>query len=118
VIGPVPQALHLPPEVHEWPGTIPADIPLLELPNWIGPAWETLDADEGLARAVNAYYETRLLEQEHPSVAFAIYIAAIEGFGAGFVPEERCDCCNECRQSRPFAHSALPKDAPYRHDES
>ncbi len=53
VTGPVPQTLHLPPEVREWPGTIPTDTPVFELPNWIESAWGALDADEGLAIAVN-----------------------------------------------------------------
>jgi hypothetical protein len=104
VAGSVPQTPNLPPEVPEWLGTIPADTPVFELPNWIESAWGALDADEGLATAVNAYYEARRLEQGHPSVAFATYVAAIEGFGARFVPEERCDCCDECKQPKPFAH--------------
>jgi hypothetical protein len=109
VTGPVPQISHLPAEVYEWSGTIPADIPSFELPGWTESIWKALDADEGLATAVNAYYEARQLEQSHPSVAFATYAAAIEGFGARFVPEERCDCCDECKRSKPFAHQRFRK---------
>jgi hypothetical protein len=107
--SPFPPSSHLPPEVHGWSGTVPADLPSIELPDWMESAWASLDADQGLATAVNAYYEARLLEQEHPSVAFATYVAAIEGFGARFVPEDRCDCCAECAQLKPFAHKRFRK---------
>ena len=109
VAGPVPQVPDLPPEIHQWSGTIPTGTPSFVLPGWTEFVWEALDVGSGLATAVDAYYEARQLELSHPSVAFATYVAAVEGFGARLVSEERCDCCDECKRSKPFAHQRFRK---------
>jgi hypothetical protein len=67
------------------------------LPGWLDQVWSVLDRDAGLADALDAYYEAIRLAAEHPSVAYAMYVAAIEAVGARTVPLERCSCCETCR---------------------
>jgi hypothetical protein len=103
VVGPVqqiPSRLLEP----EWHGAIPLKTPMFELPEWIEPAWQALDADQELDTAINAYYEARRLEGEHPSIAFLTYVAAIEGFGIRFVPDAPCDCRPGCTHQKAVAH--------------
>jgi hypothetical protein len=90
------------PEETEWRGTISPETQF-ELPDWIESAWQALDADKGLARAVNAHYEAVRLDRGHPSVAHLIHVAAIEGFGTRFVDDARCDCHRECTHPKPVA---------------
>lgn len=98
------------PEEPEWRGQTPPDTPLFELPDWIKRAWHKLDADEGLATAVNAYYEAmRLDHHRHPSVAYLTYVAAIEGFGMRFVDDARCDCHPACTHMKGVAEKRFRK---------
>jgi hypothetical protein len=46
--------------------------------------------------ALYAYYEAIGLEMDHPSAAFLVYVAAIEGMGARLSDLKRCDCCEKC----------------------
>lgn len=86
-----------PPVPHvEWDGTIPPEMPSLKLPGWADSSWVVLDAEEVVTTAADAYYEARLLDGDHPSVAFALYIAAIEGIGAREREETTCACCENC----------------------
>jgi hypothetical protein len=96
-------------EEPEWRGTIPAGTPVFELPDWIESAWRVLDDDRELATAINAYYEARWLDSEHPSIAFATYVAAIEGYGARFVPDGPCDCHPQCTHPKPTAQKRFKK---------
>ena len=93
----------------EWRGEVPPAADSFELPDWVENAWPKLDADAGLARAVDAHYEAMRLEQKHPSLAHLTFVAAIEGFGMRFVPDARCDCRPECRHQKPVAQKRFRK---------
>jgi hypothetical protein len=93
----------------EWLGTIPPATPVFELPDWIESAWRALDDDRELDTAINAYYEARRLHSEYPSIAFATYVAAIEGFGARFVPDVPCDCHPQCTHPKGVAQQRFKK---------
>ena len=67
------------------------------LPCWLDEVWSVLDRDAALGDALDAYYEAMRLTAEHPSVAYAMYVAAIEAVGARIAPLERCSCCERCR---------------------
>jgi hypothetical protein len=41
----------------QWRGEIPPDARAFTLPDWIEHAWPVLDADQGIAQALNAVYE-------------------------------------------------------------
>ena len=69
-----------------------------ELPEWTRAAWALLDRDAGLAGALNAYYEARLVETAHPSLAVMLYVTVVEGVGAGIV--DLTPPCSECGQSK------------------
>ena len=86
-----------------WDGT---DFPLPDqercrdprtLPGWLDAVWRSLDEDQGLGNALDAYYEAVRLSGEHPSVAYAAFVAAIEAVGSRSVPLARCTCCESCR---------------------
>jgi len=72
------------------------DYPLLTIPWWMASAWSLLDQDEVTRASLYAYYEAIGLEIDHPSAAFLIYVAAIEGIGSSLSDLTRCDCCEEC----------------------
>jgi hypothetical protein len=57
----------------------------LPIPPWAGRAWNFMDADESIKRAVHGCYEAMGLDVDHPSVAFLLYVATIEGIGARLV---------------------------------
>ena len=80
----------------EWNGQIPSETPPLELPGWAEASWDLLGSEEAVATAVDAFYEARLLDRDHPSVAFALYVAAIEGIGARDREDSTCTCCENC----------------------
>lgn len=69
-----------------------------ELPDWAGAAWTLLDHDAALAGALSAYYEARLVEAGHPSLAAMLYVTVVEGVGAGIV--DLTEPCSECGQSK------------------
>ena len=108
VFGHIPQLPGLADEP-EWRGEVPPDAEFFEVPGWVENAWPKLDADAGLARAVDALYEAMRLEQEHPSLAHLTFVAAIEGFGMRFVPDAKCDCHPECRHPKPVAQKRFRK---------
>jgi hypothetical protein len=51
-----------------------------------------LDADVGLAQALNPMYEGTRLEPEHPSLAHLTFVAATEGYGMRLADDAPCDC--------------------------
>ena len=104
-LGPV----RVPQSVGQWDDTgypdssLPADFntykdndPLLAIPPWMADAWVLLDRDEVVRASLYAYYEALGLEIDHPSAAFLVYVAAIEGIGARLSDLTRCDCCEKC----------------------
>ena len=80
----------------EWRGQIQSGTSAFTLPGWIEQAWPVLDADAGLAQAVNAMYEGMRLEPEHPSLAYLTFVAAIEGYGMRLADDVPCDCQPGC----------------------
>ena len=103
---------HLPPipgEETEWTGEIPADAQPFRLPDWAVQAWASLEADAGLAQAVDAVYEGMRLEAEHPSLAHLTFVAATEGFGKRFVPDAPCDCIPGCKHPKGVAQKRFRK---------
>jgi hypothetical protein len=62
------------------------DDPLV-LPAWTQHAWDLMEQDETVRRAVHSCYEALGLEMEHPLAAFVVYVATIEGIGARLVKE-------------------------------
>ena len=93
----------------EWRGLIPPDARTFTLPGWIEEAWPALDADDGIAQAVNAVYEGMRLEQEHPSLAHLTFVAAIEGFGMRFAEDVPCDCHPGCPHLKTAAQKRFRK---------
>ena len=93
----------------EWRGLIPPDARTFTLPGWIEEAWPALDADDGIAQAVNAVYEGMRLEQEHPSLAHLTFVAAIEGFGMRFAEDVPCDCHPGCPHVKTAAQKRFRK---------
>jgi hypothetical protein len=93
----------------EWRGQILPGTRTFTLPGWIEQAWPALDADDGLAQAVNAVYEGMRLEQEHPSLAHLTFVAAIEGFGMRFAEEIPCDCHPGCPHVKTAAQKRFRK---------
>jgi hypothetical protein len=104
-LGPV----RVPQSVGQWDDTghpdssLPADFntykdddPLLAIPPWMAHAWTLLERDEIIRASLYAYYEAIGLEMDHPSAAFLVYVAAIEGIGTRLAHLKRCDCCEEC----------------------
>jgi hypothetical protein len=69
----------------------------LNLPAEVAAAWPVLDANPELARAVEAFYEGMKLRSVHPSVAFMMYVVAIEGVGNGLEERTLCECCPDCQ---------------------
>ena len=63
------------------------------LPAWTPRAWNLMDQDDTVKRAVHGCYEALSLEMEHPSAAFVIYVATIEGIGARLADLEHCKQC-------------------------
>jgi hypothetical protein len=101
--------VRVPQSVGQWDDTgypdssLPADFntykdndPLLAIPPWMADAWVLLDRDEVVRASLYAYYEALGLEIDHPSAAFLVYVAAIEGIGARLSDLTRCDCCEKC----------------------
>lgn len=107
-VGPITQIAHLP-EEPEWHGQVPPDTPLFDLPSWIHGAWRSLDADGGLATAVNAHYEAMRLHHAYPSIAHFTYVAAIEGFGMRLVADAPCDCHPQCTHMKGVAEKRFRK---------
>jgi hypothetical protein len=87
----------------EWRGQIWPGSPEFTLPGWIESAWPALDADVGLAQAVNAVYEGMRLEPEHPSLAHLTFVAAIEGYGMRLADDVPCDCQPGCTHVKTVA---------------
>lgn len=85
----------------EWRGQIRPGTPEFTLPGWIEQAWPALDADAGLAQAVNAMYEGMRLEPEHPSLAHLTFVAAIEGYGMRLAADAPATASPAARTSRP-----------------
>jgi hypothetical protein len=91
---PAGRLLSVPQSVGPWKslpgnhGRLPGDFntykghDLLTLPAWAPAAWAVLDDDTVLNKAIQAYYEARSLEMDHPSAAFLFFVATIEGVGA------------------------------------
>jgi hypothetical protein len=92
-----------------WDGVIPTDTRHLDLPTWFESAWQVLDSDTGLDTALNAHYEARQLDGEHPSIAFALYVASIEGFGVRFAADVHCANHPECPHPKPVAAKRFRK---------
>jgi hypothetical protein len=91
-IGPWENSGHpdesLPTEFNVYEGDDP-----LVLPAWTPRAWDLIEQDETVRRAVHGCYEALGLEMEHPSVALVVYVATIEGIGARSVDLKRCEKC-------------------------
>ncbi|MBV6695610.1 hypothetical protein KV557_00525 [Kitasatospora aureofaciens] len=81
-------------------GAVPLDLPV-----WLSRAWQAVDVDPGLDRAVDAAYEAVRLERDHPSAAHLAYVAAIEGYGERYVEPAPCDCCEECPTEKGVAQA-------------
>ena len=92
-----------------WDGEIPHETPDLQVPAWFDSAWQILHSDAALATSLDAHYEARQLDAEHPSVALALYVAAIEGFGIRFVPDAQCENHPECPHPKGVAQKRLRK---------
>jgi hypothetical protein len=92
-----------------WRGEIPLGTKPFRLRDWAVQAWPLLAADRDLAGALNAVYEGMRLEQRHPSLAHLTFVAAIEGFGARFVPDAPCDCNPGCTHTKPVAQKRFRK---------
>jgi hypothetical protein len=67
------------------------------LPGGLDAVWRSLEEDQGLGDALDAYYEAVRLSGEHPSAAYAAFVAAIEAVGSRSVPLTACACCEDCR---------------------
>lgn len=93
----------------EWRGQIHHGTPQFTPPGWIEQAWSALDADAGLAQAVNAVYEGMRLEPEHPSLAHLTFVAAIEGYGMRFAEDAPCDCQPGCTHVKTAAAKRFRK---------
>jgi hypothetical protein len=93
----------------EWRGNVLPGTGTFTLPGWIERAWPVLDADAGLAQAVNAIYEGMRLEPEHPSLAHLTFVAAIEGVGMRFAADRPCGCQPGCTHMEPPAQVRFRK---------
>lgn len=93
----------------EWRGQIRPGTREFTLPGWIEQAWPALDADAGLAQAVNAVYEGMRLEPEHPSLAHLTFVAAIEGYGMRLADDAPCDCQPGCTHVKTAATKRFRK---------
>jgi hypothetical protein len=78
----------LPPDFNVYTG----DDPLM-LPPWTSGACHRIERDEAIRRAVYGCYEALKLEIGHPSAAFLMYVATIEGIGARLADLQRCKEC-------------------------
>lgn len=65
----------------------------LPIPAWTEQAWNLMDTDENIKKAVHGCYEAMGLEANHPSVAFLMYVATIEGIGTRFIDLKHCKSC-------------------------
>jgi hypothetical protein len=109
----------VPQSVGPWEAMRNADAPLpadfnvydgdefLPIPPWTGQAWKLIEADESIRRAVHGCYEAMGLEADHPSVAFLMYVATIEGIGASYVDLKRCKICGSHTGARRRFNAAL-----------
>jgi hypothetical protein len=99
----------LPPDFNDYTGD-----DLLRLPQWTSRAFDLMDQDEAIRRAVYSCYEALKLEVGHPSAAFLIYVATIEGIGARLVDLQRCKECGSSigagRRFREALKTVLPDD--------
>ena len=116
----------VPQSIGSWENTphpdesLPADFNVYEgdepfvLPPWTPRAWDLMDEDETVKRAVHGCYEALSLEMEHPSAAFVIYVATIEGIGARLADLESCKQCGSRigagRRFREALKTVLPAD--------
>jgi hypothetical protein len=67
------------------------------LPGGLDEVWSALDRDPALSDALDAYYEAVRMQAEHPSAAYAAFVAAIEAVGSRIEPLRPCTCCESCR---------------------
>lgn len=86
----------------------------LVLPAWTPRAWDLIEQDATVRTAVHGCYEALSLEIEHPSAAFLVYVATIEGIGARLVDLKRCKECGSQtgarRRFREALKTVLPAD--------
>jgi hypothetical protein len=68
----------LPEDVNVYNGDDP-----LTIPSWGPAAWTVLGHDPQLREAVSAIYEAMSLEMDHPSAAYLLHVAALDGLGKG-----------------------------------
>ena len=115
----------MPQSVGPWQATrfanqLPADFNVyhgdkfLPIPPWTGQVWNLMDTDENIKRAVHGCYEAMALEADHPSVAFLMYVATIEGIGARLIDLKRCKSCGShtgaAERFRTALATVLPPD--------
>ncbi len=84
----------------------------LVLPAWTQRAWDLMEHDETIRKAVHGCYEALRLEMEHPSAAFVVYVATIEGIGARFADLKHCKECGSNVGARRRFREALKTVLP------
>lgn len=63
-------------------------------PPWLSEAWERLERDPALVRALDAFLEGLDLESSHPSMAAVAFTACLETLAVKLYRLERCTACN------------------------
>jgi hypothetical protein len=96
-------------ESEPWAGEITRTEPGFPLPDWFAKTWVVLDRDPVLAQAVHAHYEAMSLMAEHPTTAFLMFVATIEGVGKPLVPDALCDKHSECPHPKPCSQKRFYK---------
>lgn len=92
-----------------WTGDVPPTT-TFSVPEWAVSAIEHLPEDEGLDTAVHAHYEAMLLKSNgHSSLAHLTFVAAVEGYGMRFVPDEMCSCHPDCTHPKGVAEKRFRK---------
>jgi hypothetical protein len=86
--------------------------PTRVLPVWMPRAWDLMEQDEIVRRAVHGCYEALRLEIGHPSAALVVYVATIEGIGARYVDLKRCTECGSHTGARRRFREALKTVLP------
>jgi hypothetical protein len=67
-----------------------------DVPPWADSLSQSAESEERIDRAMLAYYQGTLLEEQFPSSALLAYVGCIEGLGGKYEPLRRCDCCGSC----------------------
>jgi len=72
---------------------IPFDRSPVEVPAWLGTAWDAIASNRPLEQALDLYYEGAQIKDAHPSMALLAFVGTIESLArAG---RERCSCCSQ-----------------------